>query len=1435
MANSVGICAGASTITVVVLEENGQKPKIKRVLSQPHEGNPKQVINDLFQQLERERIDTIAVTGRKFKSFLTLPTISEPLAVEQAYHYVNGRGPQYNAIISAGGETFMVYQLDDNGRISKVYTGNKCASGTGEFFLQQTRRMDVKLEEAIQFSENEEPYHVSGRCSVFCKSDCTHATNIGIPKGQVVAGLSKMMAEKVLELLKNTPKQRIMMVGGTTRIPVMVDYLKQTIEHLTIPSEAVYFEALGAALWALEHPSESTHKTQKLFTTHSSQFDYHPPLNKFVDRVTFASMERGVPEPGDVCILGLDVGSTTTKVVLMRERDEKILLSEYLRTNGDPITASRNCYRSLLEQLDGLEIKIRGLGVTGSGRKIAGLHALTDGVINEIIAHAVAACHFDPAVDTLFEIGGQDAKYTYITNGVASDYAMNEACSAGTGSFLEESAKETLGIAMEDIADWALKGTRPPNFNDQCAAFISSDIKNSYHEGIPKADIVAGLVYSICMNYVNRVKGARPVGKKVFMQGGVCYNRAVPIAMAALSGKEIIVPPEPGLMGAYGVALEVKHRLQQGLLAEQWFDLKTLLDREVNYKATFKCTGGKEKCDLACTINRIVIENKTYPFGGACNLYYNLRNKVKIRAGDHDLVVTRQKLVFEEYAPDLTDLPPDAPTVGLSRSFLTNTYYPLFANFFSALGYRPVLAEEVTSEGIDMVAAPFCYPCEIAHGYFYDLLQKKPDYLFLPHITGVHVANNKEENSRTCPLLQGEAYYLKSAFEASLGEFEGILTPVLDFSDDLEVLRDQFLTMARTLKRSRSAVRKAFEQAWEVQETLQQHLHRLGEEAIRELEADPERIGVVLFGRPYNAYAPEANKGIPHKFASRGITIIPVDCLNLYSYEGKDHMYWSMGQLNLKGAHYIKDHTQLFGTYITNFSCGPDSFIVGYFRDILGSKPSLTLELDNHTADAGLETRIEAFLDIVARYRKLHKAKKVTTSRKQFRPARSVLQDNEFLIYTSQGECVNLFDPRVRMVFASMGPFASQAIAAAYRSQGIRTVVLPPTTEEDLKLGRANTTCKECLPLQLTTGSLIQYLQNERPKGEISVYFMPTANGPCRFGQYKDFLGDFVKKRQIEDVTFFSMTSEDGYGGLGTAFTLLTWNAVVIADIFEDIYNAMLVVAQDVDAARKRFHEIWEEVVDGLAQGKEAFFAVLPKAVEALREIPYHLDPKEVPQIILVGEIYVRKEGLSRRWLPEQLAANGIITHVAPIHEWVYYIDWLVEKRILKKLNGAKARLAHKISHQIMRRIERKIKTLMAQSGWYIPRFLDMDHILHTGETFLSRYLTGEAIVTIGGPAAEVGKEFCGAIAIGPFGCMPNRLSESILNLNLDREHVLRFRRDKMTDLVTREVPNLPVLSIESDGNPFPQLIEARLETFVLQAMRMHRAMLKAKETLGMT
>ena len=296
---------------------------------------------------------------------------------------------------------------------------------------------------------------------------------------------------------------------------------------------------------------------------------------------------------------------------------------------------------------------------------------------------------------------------------------MNEACSAGTGSFLEESAKETLNIDYREIGNIAFTANEPLNFNDQCAAFISSDIKTASHEGKSKENIVAGLVYSICMNYVNRVKGNRPVGKKVFMQGGVCYNKAVPYAMANLTNKEIIVPPEPGLMGAFGVALEIKNRIELGFLEKGDYNLESLINREFKYGKEFVCAGGKEKCDLKCAISLIEIEGKKYPFGGACSKYYNERNHIKIENDAIDYVKLRQELVYKKYVNsdnmDSRFRGNDNKTVGISKSFLTNTLYPLYYNFFTKLGFKVVLSDTIEKEGIDKIRSAFCYPVEIAH------------------------------------------------------------------------------------------------------------------------------------------------------------------------------------------------------------------------------------------------------------------------------------------------------------------------------------------------------------------------------------------------------------------------------------------------------------------------------------------------------------------------------------------------------------------------------------------------------------------------------------------------------------------------------------------------------------------------------------------------
>ena len=1456
---TLGLCLGASTISVVQVGtvrngENGDTQVTPKVLDHalyPHEGNLRQTLISALERLDLNAYDRIVATGRRFRKFVNLSSIPEPEAVEYAYRFVKPQGLSCPAVVSAGGETFMVYVLNRMGQISNVLTGNKCASGTGEFFLQQLRRMDVSLADAARWAAVEEPHRVSGRCSVFCKSDCTHATNKGIPRSKVTAGLCKMMANKILELLKKVERENVMVTGGTTHNQMMIAYLRQEIPGLIVPEEAPYFEALGAALWALEHetrPLSGTrpHDPNTLFRSDITSFDTLPPLHSFADKVEFKTMERGDIQPGDTCIIGLDVGSTTTKAVLMRKSDNALLSSVYLRTNGDPVGASRECYRAVLDQVKTnirnpeSDIRIVGLGVCGSGRQIAGLHALTDGVINEIIAHATAAVHFDPQVDTIFEIGGQDAKYTYITNGVPSDYAMNEACSAGTGSFLEESAKETLGIQMEDIAGIAMKGKRPPNFNDQCAAFITSDIKNAIHEGVAHDDIVAGLVYSICMNYSNRVKGNRPMGTKVFMQGGVCYNSAIPLAMASLVGKPIIVPPEPGLMGAYGVALEIGKRMETGLMEEKRFDLETLMNRDVRYGKSIICRGGKEKCDRQCDIAMIEIEGRKYPFGGACNRYYNLRYDISYDVGRLDLVRVRQQLIFEKYGErQAARGKRRGASVGLNRSFLVNTYHPLYSTFFTELGFDVVLPETPSQKGIDQRGAAFCYPAELAHGFFDSLIdmENPPEFIFLPHFKAVHVPNGYAV-SQLCPFVQGETFYLRTAFREKLNHLRErgtqVLTPLLDLTEGLEKARKPLMETAMEMGVSQTEAEKAFAKALNQQQACMAEMQEIGRQTLDALETQPDKTAVVIFARSYNGFVEEAHMGIPHKLASRGVTVIPFDFLPLTDEQTKRHMFWGTGQLILKGAKFVERHPQIFGTYITNFSCGPDSFVIGYFRDIMGRKPSLTLELDSHTADAGLETRIEAFLDIVSAYRQLLAAKRILSAKRQFVPARTVLNNGTAKVVTSSGEELPLTDPRVTFLIPSMGRLSTEAGAAVFRSIGIRAKAHPPADEAILKLGRANTTCKECLPLILTTGTMLKYVGNGRRKDEVLVYFMATASGPCRFGQYYIYMEDLIKKLEIPNVALFSLTSENGYAGLGNDFSEKAWRAFVIADVMEDIHSMLLTNAEDADAAVCVFNEEWEHILFELEYGNFSRLEdQLAVSAERFRGIHGKRPTEEVPMVSLVGEIFVRRDDLSRQHLIETLAEKGFATLCSPISEWIHYSDYLVDKGLADKLTML-GKLCFVLKRRAMTRSEKRIKGILSGTGLVHAEPLRIESVIDKGKTYISPELAGEAILTVGSALSEVASQTCGVIAIGPFGCMPNRMSEAILTEAMNREDKLATDPgNEHLKAVLTNIEDLPFLGIESDGSPFPQLINAKLETFCLRAGRLHQEMMAVREASG--
>ncbi|MFH1744042.1 MAG: acyl-CoA dehydratase activase [bacterium] len=1425
---SLGISIGSSTISCARIGKTNGTVQVLSNSSLPHNGNPKQCVDELLRRYSDDPPESFAVVRRVSFSNHTVPTLTEPEAIEYAYAYVAKDVPPFDAIVSAGGETFMVYLLDRKGHIAKVHSGNKCASGTGEFFLQQIRRINLSIDEATCLAATEtNPYKVSGRCSVFCKSDCTHALNKGTAKSRVVAGLCQMMARKISDLLKLSGAKRVLFVGGVAQNGAVADLLRREFPDLVVPKEAPYFEALGAALWSSRRAPSPMATVVQLFPQQDTSFEFFPPLSQHESLITFKDMPHSAACPEDELILGLDVGSTTTKAVLLRLSDHAMVGSVYLRTNGDPVGASRECYRQLAEQVGSTPVHILGLGTTGSGRYIAGLHALTKSIINEITAHAAAARFVDEDVDTVFEIGGQDAKYTYLVNGVATDYAMNEACSAGTGSFLEEAAGEHLRIPVTEIAPLALQATRPLNFSDECAAFIASDINTAIHEGFGREDIVAGIVYSICMNYLNRVKQNRPAGRKILMQGGVCYNRAVPLAMAGLTEQKIIVPPEPGLMGAFGVALEVKRRLELGLLEKESFSLADLASREITYKTPFICKGGKDKCDRRCEVSRIEVEGRVYPFGGACRKYENQRLDKRYDAVKYDHVAIRSERIFDHNHLHIS--PPtqkkDLPIrIGINKSFTTHIYFPLFSRFFTLLGMQVVLSRAVKEESASKQGSAFCYPMEAAHGSFGDLLDHNPDYYFLPLVKEYPDRGNGTR-AHTCVFVRTESACLRASFADQI-DSQRILSPVLDFSGGLLSAEAAFLSVARGLGVGASQARAAFQRAVQEQEACFADLRNHGLRILEEIESDPSQLAVVLFGRSYNALTSQLNMGIPHKFASQGIHIIPFDCLPFHNEPHEEEVYWGTGHDILQAAYYVQKHPQLFGVFITNFSCGPDSFILGYFRDIMGSTPSLTLELDSHTADVGIDTRIEAFLDIVRGYRELHRHFPVIQSRNTFVPA-SIQRDQGILtVKTSNGVLVPITDPRVRVLIPEMGRLNSAGLAAALRRFGIRACVRP-TGSVALKRGRECGTCKECLPYQLTTGALIDYLDHHRAEKEVVLFFMPKSHGPCRQGQYTVAVNKLIRKYKLPDVAVFSLDDHSGFNELGSQFTNIVWHVVVISDIFEDIHNVVLALAVDKQQALATVTREYEQILNCIEYGSSAsdLRNCLRKSAEILGAIPLTRPLEDAPKVRLLGEVFVRENEFCRQGLVEKLAEKGFVVTVAPLGEYVCYCDYAKQQGYSTDGSGNGSNITTRLRLFSKHWMERKIRKILSHS-----ELVDSDHprvsqIVTDASHFLNPHMLSESLLSVGLGMHEILDDVCGVISIGPFACMPSRVTEAIfeshMNIRSKRIVGMRKRGEAEEDGLTY----LPSLSLEADGRSMSHIAEARLHTFCLQALRVHEYM----------
>jgi predicted nucleotide-binding protein (sugar kinase/HSP70/actin superfamily) len=556
-------------------------------------------------------------------------------------------------------------------------------------------------------------------------------------------------------------------------------------------------------------------------------------------------------------------------------------------------------------------------------------------------------------VDAVLEIGGQDAKFIAFEGGAPVDYAMNEGCSAGTGSFLEEAVGTDLGFPVEAISEVAESSERPLSFGERCAAYINSESRCALHHGSETRDVVAGMVYSIAKNYLSRVVGARRIGANVLFQGGVALNRSVGLALASLLERTIVVPRHPELMGCVGAALLARDRLRDGSLEKTSYDLVRIEEARIEEDSAFRCAG----CDSGCVVRRISLGgDQVFPFGGACTLHERSRSLRRAAPRGTDLVARRNAIVFEgaerSRGPDTA-----RGTAGVPRCLTAYTYFPFYRALLAGMGYHVVLSE-VSADGVGASRATTCHPCEIAHGAVHDLVERRVDHLFVPQV----IDGPTRPDALHSYLCWNTAGIARSTGAAVPGAAERTLAPTFGFSEALRgATSREVREMARRLGVSRCTAEHALHDAHAAQRDAMERCRVLGRAALE----DPGRPLVILCGRPYVVCADDLNKGLPAMIAERGYDVVSSDMLP--PREGAVHardVWHHTHHVENAVAHALaRPHTYV--VLVSTFSCAPDAMMSHVLRERLGDSVFCYLEIDAHTASAGFETRVEAFLDIV--------------------------------------------------------------------------------------------------------------------------------------------------------------------------------------------------------------------------------------------------------------------------------------------------------------------------------------------------------------------------------------------------------------------------------------------------------------------------------------
>lgn len=1351
----IGIDLGSTTAKVVAVSEQGEKLFARY---QRHNMKTTETVSKLLRDLYEKVGDaTVAVrlTGSVGMGMSERTGIDFVQEVVAATNAIRAAYPEARTMIDIGGEDAKMVFFKSSGPADLRMNGN-CAGGTGAFIDQMAVILGVSVDEMGSLAlKSSHTYPIASRCGVFCKTDIQNLIAKNASREDIARSIFHAVAvQTVTTLSRGCDIERpVLFCGGPlTFLPALRLAFEEYLQ-LDGNTDAIYPEhgetltATGAALMAdkdgksyslkqlIEKIESSGHSDRKglapIFTCRKEYEQWKERISRNVVKV--APMRTGYQE----AYLGIDSGSTTTKIVAT-DGDGNVLFSFYAPNEGHPIQTVERGLRNLLTEAhkNGTELCIKGSCSTGYGEDLIKAAYQLDGGIVETIAHYLAAVRIDPKVSFILDIGGQDMKAMFVSDGVIDRIEINEACSSGCGTFIETFAK-SLGHTAAEFAALACQSTMPCDLGTRCTVFMNSKVKQSLREGATEADIAAGLAYSVvknCLYKVLKLTDSSQLGKNIVVQGGTMRGDAVVRALELLTGATVSRSNMPELMGAYGCALYAKEHSGRTEAS-----LEQMLQKAIYTQKLLNCHG----CDNQCTVTRYRFSSgNSYYAGNRCErVFSNGEGKL------HGQNIYKQKnqLLFARHT-EKTGMP--LFTIGLPRCLNMYENYPFWHTLFTECGIQVSLSDASDYADYErsarmVMSDNICFPAKLVHSHIQNLIEKHVDRIFMPFVVYEH--KGKEQNSFNCPIVTGYSEVIKSV----QADHVPIDAPAISFKDPAALLK-QCKEYLYQFGINRKTIEKAFHKAEEAQADFEKQLIVANRRILSEARVN-HRMVVMLAGRPYHT-----DPLIQHKIAdtvcSMGVDVINEDLLRCSDDDASDANFlaqWAYPNRILKAARWcaMQDDDVQF-VELTSFGCGPDAFLQDEVRAaLMRHGKSLTLiKLDDINNVGSMRLRLRSLIESL----KLKSSAKLALKHNTSAPATTPIYDKQ---------------QRHKKILAPFfTPFISPLIPSIMHAAGYDMENLPPSDAESAEWGLKYANNEVCYPATLIVGDIIKAFKSGQYDPDETVVAMTQTGGQCRASNYISLIKKALIEAGYTNTPVFSLTFGGEIKNLQPAFKVnwmhmlpIILRAVVYSDCMAKLYYATAAREKQAGLADSLLHKWLAEASYQISSGQANH--LFDSLAVAAREFQVACRDTECPRVGIVGEIFLKFNPFANKNIASWFTSRGI--EVIPSMLTDFFMQSFVNTKAWNDSHVEKRNAPEIVYRLCLRIISREIKRanqICSSFSHFLPfrdifaQADDAQQAITLNAQFGEGWLLPAEIFTLSRHGVN------NVVSLQPFGCIANHI-----------------------------------------------------------------------------